>query len=58
MHGAGAALRQPATEMRIVQSDIVAQGIEQRHVGIGIDRVRRAVDAQREALIHNQLPGS
>ena len=40
MHGAGAALREPAAELRIVEPDVVLQRIEQRHVGIGVDRVR------------------
>src|SRR5208282_1623688 len=37
VHGAGAALPEAAAEARPVQSQVVAQGIEQRHVGI-IDR--------------------
>ena len=40
MHRAGAALREPAAEMRIVEADVVAQRIEQRHVRIGVDGVR------------------
>src|SRR5476651_724986 len=52
MHGAGAALREPATEMRIVESDVVTQRVEQRHVWIDIDRVVLAVDVQREFLGH------
>src|SRR5262249_2029476 len=39
MHRAGAALREPAAEVRVVEPDVVAQGIEQRHVRIGIDRI-------------------
>src|ERR1700751_2978617 len=35
MHRASAALRKSATEMRIIQSQIVAQHIKQRRVGIG-----------------------
>ena len=46
MHGAGAALRQPAAELRIVQPDVVAQRVEQRHVRIGVDRVRLAVHVE------------
>ena len=46
MHRAGTALREPAAEMRIVEPEIVAQRIEQRHVGIGIDRVDLAVDVE------------
>ena len=41
MHRAGAALREPAAEARPVQREIVAQRIEQRHVGIvDVDRDR------------------
>ncbi len=46
MHGTGAALREPAAEMRIVEAEIVAQRIEQRHVGIGVDRVDLAVHVE------------
>ena len=48
MHRAGAALRQAAAEMRIVEADVVAQRIEQRHVRIGIDGVGLAVHVERE----------
>src|SRR6516165_6588313 len=34
MHGAGAALRKAATESRSLECEIVAQGVEQRHVRI------------------------
>src|ERR1700730_14559525 len=34
---AGAALRQAAPEMWIIEPDVVTQSIEQRHVGISID---------------------
>ncbi len=57
MHRAGAALRKPATEMWIVETKIVTQCIEQRHVRIGVDSVRRAVDRKGKALGHSvQLP--
>src|SRR5262249_29661698 len=46
VHGAGAALRQPAAEMRVVERELVAQRVEQRHVGIGIDRVDLAVHVE------------
>src|SRR5262245_8457300 len=46
MHGAGAALRKAAAEMRIVEAEVVAQRIEQRHIGIGVDRVDLAVDVE------------
>src|SRR4029078_8009781 len=38
-----AALREAAAKVRIVESEIVAQRVEQRHVGIGIDRLNLAV---------------
>jgi hypothetical protein len=46
MHGAGAALREAAAEMRIVEPEIVAQRVEQRHVGIGVDRLDLAVHVE------------
>jgi len=46
MHRAGAALREPAAEVRIVEPDVVAQRIKQRHVGIGIDRMDLAVHVE------------
>ena len=46
MHRAGAALRESAAEMRIVEPEIVAQRIEQRHVGIGIDGMALAVHVE------------
>src|SRR5262249_32826668 len=46
VHGAGAALRQPAAEMRVVERELVAQRVEQRHVGIGVDRVDLAVHVE------------
>ena len=52
MDGAGAALREAAAEARIVQAEIVAQSIEQRHVGIGIDRMDLAIDVEGEFLGH------
>jgi hypothetical protein len=43
--------------MGIVETDIVAQGIEQRHIRIGIYRMNLAVDVQFEGLVHSgQLP--
>ena len=58
VHGAGAALREPAAEFRIVQADVVAQRVEQRHVRIGIDGVRLAVHVERELLGHGGRPPS
>src|SRR5216683_8250265 len=52
MHGAGAALREAATEMRVRETEIAAQGIEQRHLGIGFDRRRLAVELEGNALRH------
>src|SRR5262249_912028 len=46
VHGAGAALRQSAAEMRVVVRELVAQRVEQRHVGIGVDRVDLAVHVE------------
>src|SRR5260370_3398519 len=46
MHRAGAALGEPAAEVRIVEAEIVAQRIEQRHVRIGIDRMGTAVHVE------------
>src|SRR5262249_59341951 len=58
MDGACAALRQSAAEMRIVQADVVTQGVEQRHVGISFNRMILAVDVKREFLSHGiLLPG-
>src|SRR5262245_59659357 len=44
MDRARAALREAATEMRVVQREIVAQGVQERHVRIDVDRDRLAVD--------------
>ena len=52
MHGAGAALRQAAAELRVVQAEIVPQCIEQRHVRIGFDRLGLAVDIEGKLLGH------
>src|SRR3989442_11159094 len=46
MHGAGAALREPAAEVRIVQAEIVAQRIEQRHLGLRVHRNALAVHGE------------
>src|ERR1700732_3751486 len=52
MHRASAALRQAAAEMRIIQSEIVAQHIKERGVGIDDDVVTLAIDVQRKFFIH------
>src|SRR5262245_24528058 len=45
--------------MRIVEADIVAQSIKQRHVRIGIDRMDDVVDVESEFLRHGgRSPGS
>src|SRR5579864_241223 len=53
MHRAGAALGKSAAEMRVVEPDIVAQRIEQRHVRIGLDSVILAVHAEGEFIDHD-----
>src|SRR5262249_34073695 len=59
MHGAGAALTKPAAEARAMQREIVAERVEQRHVGIiDGDRDRLAVDVERFALRHVCPPGT
>src|SRR5262249_56168982 len=55
MHCAGAALGDAAAEVRIVQAEIIAQCIEQRHVRIGLDAVRLAVDVEGDFLGHGGL---
>src|SRR5262249_26992987 len=44
--GAGAALREPTAEMRVVQRELIAQRVEQRHVRIGVDRLDLAVHVE------------
>src|ERR1700751_2416860 len=53
MHGAGAALRQAATEMRIVEAEIVAQHVEERRIWVGGNGMRASVDAERKFLTHS-----
>src|SRR6185369_1469222 len=48
VHGAGAALRQTAAEMRVVEAEIVAQRVKQRHLGLGVHRNALAVDGHPE----------
>src|SRR5262249_3632000 len=50
---ARAALRKAAAEMGIVQADVVATPIQERHVRMGIDRVVLAVDIEGEFLSHD-----
>src|SRR5262249_60044382 len=43
--------------MRIVKPELVAQGVEQLHVGVGVYGMGLAVDGNGEALAHGvQLP--
>ena len=45
-HGARAALAQAAAELRAVQLQVVAQHVQERRRGIGVDLVRLAVDVR------------
>src|SRR5206468_2890231 len=47
-HRAGAALREPAAELRAVQLEVVAQYIEEGSVGVDRDRLALAVDLKSE----------
>ena len=59
MDGAGTALRKAAAEARIAHAEIVAQGIEQRHLRIvELDRMRLPVDLQANGLGHFSLPNA
>src|SRR5258705_9810906 len=55
VHRAGATLCETAAKMRIVQSRLVAKGIEQGHVGLDIDLLVFAVDVKDEFLRHGCL---
>src|SRR5712664_249718 len=46
---AGPALRQAAAEVRIVHAEIVAQRVQQRHLGLGVHLHALAVDREVEA---------
>src|SRR6185312_6394446 len=52
-HGARAALRESAAEHRAVQSELVAQDVEQRRIGRRFDDVTLTVD--RDRLRHGSL---
>src|SRR5580692_11753225 len=54
MHGAGAALRKAAAEVRIVEAEIVSKRVEQRHVRVGFDGLNLAVDVKGILLVHGQ----
>ena len=55
MHGAGAALGEAAAEGRTVESQVIAESVEQRHLGI-VDRHgdRSTVDIEGNCGGHNQ----
>ena len=55
MHCAGAALAQTAAETGIVEPHMVAQRIQQRHVGVGVDRVLLAIDIKDECCVMEHL---
>src|SRR5258706_12227225 len=49
MHGARAALRESAAEVRIAHLEIVAQRVQERHARDGVDRHRSSVDGEFDA---------
>ena len=51
-HRAGAALAEAAAELGAVQGEFVAQRVEERGVGIGVDLVIAPVDRQ----LHHEVP--
>ena len=56
-HGAGAAFAEPAAIFRSVQFEIVAQHIEQRGIGRGVDLMDPAIDRQADrGLRHDRVP--
>src|ERR1700693_4070780 len=54
MHCASPTLREAAAKMRVVQPDIVAQRVEQRHIRIGIDGMCLAVHVEGELPVHDR----
>src|SRR5260221_7870994 len=52
MDRAGAALREAAAEMRVGEAEIAAEGVEQGHLGIGLDARRLAVELEGNAFRH------
>src|SRR5439155_20960029 len=56
MHGASSALREAAAEVGVVETQSVAQGVQQRHLGLGVDGNAPAVDGEAEAR-HSSLYG-
>src|SRR6185437_496591 len=53
--GAGAALRQSASELRTAQAEVVAYCIEQHAVGLYLDGMIRAVHIEIDFLGHDRL---
>src|SRR5438876_7985472 len=49
VHGASSALREAAAEVGVVETEIVAQGVQQRHLRLGVDGNAPAVDGELEA---------
>src|SRR5258708_21776969 len=49
MHGTRAALRESAAEVRIAHLEVVAQGVQERHVRVGVDGHGLAVDGEFDA---------
>src|SRR5438552_6498031 len=49
MHGARAALRESAAEVRIAHLEVVAQGVQERHVRVGVDHHRSSVNGEFDA---------
>src|SRR5207237_8555769 len=48
VHGASTALREPAAEVRVVQAELAAQCVEQRHLGLRLDGNTLAVDGETD----------
>ena len=55
-HRAGAALRQPAAELRPVQGKLVREHIKERRIGIGGDRPGAAVHFDAQLIRHRGAP--
>src|SRR3954451_5826225 len=55
-HCAGAALREPAAEAWILYAEVIAQGVEERHIRLRLDGVPRVVDVELDALGQSVLP--
>src|SRR6266850_2584748 len=57
-HRAGAALPEPAAELRAVQGEVVAQHVEQRSVGLDVEPVGLAVDRERDHRVSLHVSGT